>query len=302
MWRWLHDLAFRGRAVFDRDTADRELSEELQFHRSMDIASLRERGLSASQAEWEAGRHFGTLASEAERAREGLGRLVARGIDLRRAPRTETAAASPRILRARARGTRPRNWRERIAGQRRRQPDASSPALWKRESRSRLLDGPTTGATKSTIFIRERLAVFDQMADLLHQCRSVRAEPRRNGRHGAAIRAERPNDVRRARRASGVGSVIRRERRPGWRTTRDRHQRSRLATGFRRCAERDWTSGRARWRDGDGDRRHAARVLFPDSRDPRLAPAPARSGEHDVQGRISDVWSRARGPARRQRS
>jgi len=50
MWRWLHDLVFRGRAVFDRDTADRELNEELQFHRSMDIVSLRERGLSASQA------------------------------------------------------------------------------------------------------------------------------------------------------------------------------------------------------------------------------------------------------------
>jgi putative ABC transport system permease protein len=73
MWRWLHDLLFRGRAVFDRDTADRELNEELQFHRSMDIVSLRERGLSASQAEWEAGRHFGTFAVEAERAREGWG-------------------------------------------------------------------------------------------------------------------------------------------------------------------------------------------------------------------------------------
>ncbi len=58
MWRWLHELVFRGRAVFNRNTADRELNEELQFHRSMDVASLRERGLSASQAEWEAGRQF----------------------------------------------------------------------------------------------------------------------------------------------------------------------------------------------------------------------------------------------------
>ena len=73
MWRWLRDLAFRARAVFNRDTADRELNEELQFHRSMEIVSLRERGLSASQAQWEAGRHFGTMASEAERAREGWG-------------------------------------------------------------------------------------------------------------------------------------------------------------------------------------------------------------------------------------
>jgi putative ABC transport system permease protein len=59
--------------VFDRHTADRELNEELRFHRSMDVVSLRERGLSASQAEWEAGRHFGTLALETERAREGWG-------------------------------------------------------------------------------------------------------------------------------------------------------------------------------------------------------------------------------------
>jgi len=73
MSRWLHDLVFRGRALFDRDGADRELDEELRFHRSMEIESLRKRGLSASQAEWEAGRQFGTLASEAERAREGWG-------------------------------------------------------------------------------------------------------------------------------------------------------------------------------------------------------------------------------------
>ena len=73
MQRLIRDLVFRARAIFDRDTADRELSEELQFHRSMDIASLRERGLSALQAEWEAGRHFGTLASETERARQGWG-------------------------------------------------------------------------------------------------------------------------------------------------------------------------------------------------------------------------------------
>jgi putative ABC transport system permease protein len=73
MWRWLHDLVFRGRALFSRGTADRELTEELHFHRSMDVASLRERGLSASQAEWEAGRRFGTIALEAEQAREGWG-------------------------------------------------------------------------------------------------------------------------------------------------------------------------------------------------------------------------------------
>ncbi len=73
MRRWLHGLVFRWRAVFNRNAADRELNEELEFHRSMDVASLRARGLSGSQAEWEAGRQFGSLALEAERAREGWG-------------------------------------------------------------------------------------------------------------------------------------------------------------------------------------------------------------------------------------
>jgi hypothetical protein len=73
MWRWLHDLSYRARAVFNRGAADRELKEELEFHRSMDVASLRDRGLSAPEAEWEAGRNFGTLAHEAEQAREGWG-------------------------------------------------------------------------------------------------------------------------------------------------------------------------------------------------------------------------------------
>ncbi len=73
MQRWIHDLVFRVRALFKRSAADRELDEELRFHRAMDVASLRKRGLSESQAEWEAGRYFGTLASETERARQGWG-------------------------------------------------------------------------------------------------------------------------------------------------------------------------------------------------------------------------------------
>src|SRR5689334_13397536 len=73
MFRWLNDVVFRVLAVFNRRGADRELNDELEFHKSMDVAALRSRGLSAEQAEWEAGRRFGRMADEAERAREGWG-------------------------------------------------------------------------------------------------------------------------------------------------------------------------------------------------------------------------------------
>jgi putative ABC transport system permease protein len=127
--------------VFDRDTADRELNEELQFHRSMEIVSLRERGLSASQAEWEAGRHFGTLASEAERAREGwgislLGELIA---DCRHALRQlqRCPGFSSIVLVALGLGIGASVSLVSVVESLmlRRLP------LWKRESRSRLLDG-----------------------------------------------------------------------------------------------------------------------------------------------------------------
>lgn len=73
MPHWLNDLMFRIKALLNRRAADEELREELEFHRSMDVATLREHGLSASQAEWEAGRRFGRMGSEAEQAREGWG-------------------------------------------------------------------------------------------------------------------------------------------------------------------------------------------------------------------------------------
>ena len=73
MFRWLHDLVFRALAVFNRRRVDRELNEELEFHKSMDVAAARARGLSASEAEWEAGRRFGGMAAAAEQAREGWG-------------------------------------------------------------------------------------------------------------------------------------------------------------------------------------------------------------------------------------
>ena len=73
MPRWVNDFVFRALAVFNRRAADRELNEELEFHKSMDVAEARSRGLSEAQAEWDAGRRFGRMAAEAERARDGWG-------------------------------------------------------------------------------------------------------------------------------------------------------------------------------------------------------------------------------------
>lgn len=51
----------------------------------MDVARLREHGLSTSQAEWEAGRRFGRMGSEAEQAREGWGVSLLEDSDRRNA-------------------------------------------------------------------------------------------------------------------------------------------------------------------------------------------------------------------------
>ena len=224
MWRWLHDLLFRGRAVFDRNSADRELDEELQFHRSMDIESLRERGLSASQAEWEAGRHFGTLASEAERAREGWGvSLLEEFIaDARHALRQ--LQRSPGIFRDRARGTRARNWRERVAGQRRRQSHASPPALWKRESRARLLDGRQVERRRVRLSSRTTSACSTKWRSSPPMPRPYAPSP---GATGATVlpfvlSTSTMFDVLGAHPALGRIFDANDDRR--WRATRDRHQ------------------------------------------------------------------------------
>jgi predicted permease len=73
MLRALNDLFFRLRALVRRDSLDRELGEELDFHLRMDTDALRAGGLSTQEAEREARRHFGALTRQAEHAREGWG-------------------------------------------------------------------------------------------------------------------------------------------------------------------------------------------------------------------------------------
>lgn len=73
MPRFLTDLLFRLRALLRRDSADRELQDELSFHLSMDAAQLRSQGHSVADAEREARVRFGTVSVAAEDARRGWG-------------------------------------------------------------------------------------------------------------------------------------------------------------------------------------------------------------------------------------
>ena len=89
MPRFLTDMLFRLRALFDRGTTDRELQDELSFHLSMDAAKLRSEGYSAAAAEREARVRFGTVTGAAEEARGGWGisMLEELLVDARRASR-----------------------------------------------------------------------------------------------------------------------------------------------------------------------------------------------------------------------
>ena len=73
MWRLLNDLAFRARAIFRRDDADRDLQDEFAHHRAMLVAELRATGASTEEAEREANVSLGSVAAESERARDGWG-------------------------------------------------------------------------------------------------------------------------------------------------------------------------------------------------------------------------------------
>ena len=68
MWRLLNDLAFRARAIFRRDDADRDLQDEFAHHRAMLVAELRATGASTEEAEREANVSLGSVAAESERA------------------------------------------------------------------------------------------------------------------------------------------------------------------------------------------------------------------------------------------
>ena len=71
--RFLSEIVFRIRALFDRRAVDRDLSDELASHLSMEIAALEAAGYSPDAAELEARRRFGSVAAAAEQTRSGWG-------------------------------------------------------------------------------------------------------------------------------------------------------------------------------------------------------------------------------------
>lgn len=71
--RWLHDAAFRLRALFAPGTLERRMDEEMAFHLEMETRKYVERGMTESEARRRALRSFGSIVREKERAREAWG-------------------------------------------------------------------------------------------------------------------------------------------------------------------------------------------------------------------------------------
>ena len=69
----LRGLGRRLRALVRRNTAERELNDELEFHMQMETASLMERGYSQNDARREAHRTFGAVDRFGEEARDARG-------------------------------------------------------------------------------------------------------------------------------------------------------------------------------------------------------------------------------------
>ena len=87
--RRLADVVYRLRALFRLGTAERELSEEVQFHLDMEAAKLVEQGMTPADAAREARRRFGGVAYQQERARDAWGIRMLRDLlnDVRHALR-----------------------------------------------------------------------------------------------------------------------------------------------------------------------------------------------------------------------
>ena len=71
--RWLNNFWFRVRAMFGPGQMERDLDDEMVFHRRMEAEKLVAQGMSMTDAEREARRRFGSEARQKERARESWG-------------------------------------------------------------------------------------------------------------------------------------------------------------------------------------------------------------------------------------
>jgi putative ABC transport system permease protein len=67
---WLHKIALRARALFNRRELDRDLEDELAFHLAMREEKNHEGGVSSEEARYAARRQFGNLGGVKERSRE----------------------------------------------------------------------------------------------------------------------------------------------------------------------------------------------------------------------------------------
>ena len=78
--RWIHDVAFRLRALFAPGSVEREMDEEMAFHLEMEARKYMRQGMSEAEARRHALRSFGGVARQKEHAREAWGVTVVRDL------------------------------------------------------------------------------------------------------------------------------------------------------------------------------------------------------------------------------
>ena len=76
--RWLSNLSFRLRTLLRSGRAERELTEEVEFHLEMETQKLIGKGLAPDEAAREARLRFGGVAFQQEGARDAWGVRVLR--------------------------------------------------------------------------------------------------------------------------------------------------------------------------------------------------------------------------------
>jgi putative ABC transport system permease protein len=78
--RWIHDLAFRLRALFTPGSVERDMDDEMAFHLDMEAEKYIRQGMSETEARARALRSFGSVARQKEYAREAWGVTVVRDL------------------------------------------------------------------------------------------------------------------------------------------------------------------------------------------------------------------------------
>jgi len=71
--RWIHDFAFRLRALLAPQSLEREMEEEMAFHLDMETRKYVRQGMSEAEARRRALRNFGSVPRQKERARQAWG-------------------------------------------------------------------------------------------------------------------------------------------------------------------------------------------------------------------------------------